>query len=278
MATTRSRSRGWTSDVVHGDGGQAAELRPVRAAVEAREERELGARVEHVRVSRVLAHDLDRAGRPAGRRRSTARCGRGRRCGRRAARSCRRGGRPRRGTPPSRRAWPASMRLIHCPFAAAGRLRGQVASRSPPSSSVTHSLPSSVPAQSSPAFTRRLGQRVDDAVVLGAAADRPVRLRGSCVERSGLITCHRSPRSVSRKTRLPARYSAPFSCAAADQRRVPVEAERRAGPPAGAGRSSLTAPLLRSHAVQVALLRLGVDDVGVRRDRTRSRTRRRRRC
>ena len=132
-----------------------------------------------------------------------------------------------------------------------------------PSSSVTQSLPSSVPAQSSPfcGATRRACRR-------RRSSRRRFRSRssssGPASERSGLIAVHLSPRSVSRKTRLPARYSVPFSW------RLPMSGEfqwkRKRGLALGRrGPQALDVPRSQVEAVELALLRLGVDDVASRR-------------
>ncbi len=81
---------------------------------------------------------------------------------------------------------------------------GVTSRHAPPSSAVTCTRPSSVPAHSTPAFTADSASAV---IVPAVSASEPTAriLSGSPVDRSSLIFSQRSPRSVSRKTQLPPR-------------------------------------------------------------------------
>ena len=73
---------------------------------------------------------------------------------------------------------------------------------------------------------------------------------------------HDSPRAVSLKTRLPARYSAPFSCGLAMSGEF--QWKRNAGLSLlRLGPQHLDGPAPQVHAVDGSLLRLGVDDVRI---------------
>ena len=102
---------------------------------------------------------------------------------------------------------------------------------------------------------------------------------GILAVRSGLIAVHCSPLVANRKTRLPAevedaRARARFRSSGEFQWKRKRGLRLRWA----AGLSTLICAAGQVEAVELPLLRLGVDDVRVRSGRTRRRSRRRRRC
>ena len=146
----------------------------------------------------------------------------------------------------------------------AAGLGGKVAVRSvqcAPSSSVTQTFPSSVPGPEQSLLRRRLGQRVHDAVDLGAAAGGGRARRVLCRE----VGADRGPLLAAvgqAEDAVAAEVQHALLVAAADQRRVPVEAE--AGLPLGRRRAQALGEARRQvEAKELALLGLGIDEVGV---------------
>jgi hypothetical protein len=209
-------------DVVHGDGGQSAQLRPAATAVEAYEERELRARVEHVGIPWILAHDLDRMiDRQVARDRLP-----------RAAAVPRAEGQRRQVLRPMgvhgevrhlgvvvAGLDPADPLTLH----GRGKARGQVGPAPAGVLGDPHlAIVGAGPEQ--PGLHRRLRERVDDTVVLGAAAhrrrlERILRGEVRADDLPALALVGKPEHTVASEVEHA------FLMAAADERRVPVEAE-----------------------------------------------------